>query len=278
MAKRAGKKPKAEPLTVGDVFVMRLADGRYGACRVVRLPGAHESHVEEGRAMVAATEYIGDAPPEANDPSLRRLLVLSHHVHKGTRQDVCSLWLAGPPAAGFEKLGRIEPSAEERKLPCNSYSDWAYFPFQVLLQWRWDHDREAVLAEDVQSQRQADERLAELERDKQNELARMTYASFRRRKLFKNWTDYPPRKMIDASRRIMQETATKLEALGPNPDREQARAILGECILAFNDLDEANDHWIETIEREDICEHFYELAHLAGFDDEPELADEWREW
>ena len=70
----------------------------------------------------------------------------------------------------------------------------------------------------------------------------------------------------------------QLEALGPRPDRRKARAILKECIETFNELDEENDHWIETVEREDICDVFYQLADLAGFGDESELADEWRDW
>src|SRR5438034_11711832 len=112
MAKRTTKRPTAEPLTVGDVFVMRLPDGRHGAARVVRPPGAHESYIPKHHAVVAATQYLDDVPPKAvDDPRLRRLLVLSHHAHKGTRQDVCALWLAGPPPADFVRLGTIEPSS-----------------------------------------------------------------------------------------------------------------------------------------------------------------------
>ena len=36
--------------------------------------------------------------------------------------------------------------------------------------------------------------------------------------------------------------------------------------------------WIETIDREDICTHVDELAHLAGFRESHDFAGEWREW
>jgi len=106
----------------------------------------------------------------------------------------------------------------------------------------------------------------------------MSYDAFRKRKLFSEWEGHVPAEMVAASRNVMLETADKLEALGPEPDRDQARGILRDCIVAFNELDEANDHWIATIEREDICAEFDQLAELAGFDDEPELADEWRDF
>ena len=106
----------------------------------------------------------------------------------------------------------------------------------------------------------------------------MSYDTFRQRPLFQEWEGQVPGEMIAASRKIMLDTAGKLEALGPEPDREQARGLLRDCIVAFNQLDEANDHWITTLEREDICACFDQLAELAGVEDEPELADEWRDW
>jgi hypothetical protein len=274
MAKRAKK--SSLPPAVGETFAMRLADGRYGACRVIREPRPDESHAA-GYVVVAATAYLGDTPPPSIDhPDLRRLLVLNHHNHNN---DVARLWLNDPPPPDtFTRIGMIEPDETERKLSCNSWSGWALLPYEVLRQWRWDHDRDALIADDAERRRQVEQRQAELARQRRDELSRMTYASFRKRKLFEGWTGYPPKKMIAASRKIMKETASKLEALGKDADRGQARAILRDCIVAFNELDEANDNWIETVEREDICQHFYELAHLAGFDDEPQLADEWRDW
>jgi hypothetical protein len=275
MAKPASKPRKSSPPAVGETFAMRLADGRYGACRVLREPGAHEPHAA-GRVVAGATNYIGDAPPSIDHPDLRRLLVLNNHHFKN--QTHC-MWVDGqPPADTFTRIGNIEPADAERRISCNSWGAWDGFAVELLMEWRWDHDRDAVLAEDAAYRRETDQRRAELEQQSRDELARMTYASFRKQKLFKNWDDYPPKKMIAASRKVMKETATKLESLGPTPYRDQARAILRDCILAFNRLDEENDHWIETIEREDIAEHFYQLATLAGLADEPELADEWRDW
>ena len=54
-------------------------------------------------------------------------------------------------------------------------------------------------------------------------------------------------------------------------------AVLQECIEAFNALD-AELHFIETGEREDICEEFEAIVHACGLGGHEDLADRWREW
>jgi hypothetical protein len=169
----------------------------------------------------------------------------------------------------------VQPSEDERSLNCPWQCSWDALRDAVLKQWRWDHERAAVVAEDDAEFKAWQEKA---ERHRREALRELTYAKFRDQKLFRDWGPPTPRKMIAAARTLMRETATRLESLGEKPDRDSARAVLRDCILAFNRLDEENGHWIETVEREDICSHFYELAHLAGFDDEPDLGDEWRDW
>jgi hypothetical protein len=54
--------------------------------------------------------------------------------------------------------------------------------------------------------------------------------------------------------------------------------ILRRTTERFNELDEATDHFINTIEREDICERLSDLVHLTGLEGLDELADYWRDW
>ena len=143
-----------------------------------------------------------------------------------------------------------------------------------LAEWRWAHDGAAVMAEDAVEATAAEARQADANRAN----GAITLESFQKRKLFADWEGHVPRKMIAAARKLVKETAARLAALGPKLPRRKARAILRDCVVAFNELDEANDHWIETTEREDIVDAFDILARLAGFADEPELADEWRDW
>src|SRR5262249_27081552 len=154
------------------------------------------------------------------------------------------------------------------------FASWEALPWAILDQWRWDHEREAVLAEDAAKRAAAEERKAQ----EQRTIARMTYASFRRQKFFPDWGKIPSTPVADAARKLLKDAATKLEKLGPRATRKTKRAVLRDCIRAFNRLNEEHDHWIESIERDDICEHFDQLARIAGFADEPHLADEWRDW
>jgi len=183
-------------------------------------------------------------------------------------------WVNGPPPKTFVRVGHIPPSEADLAADVLHYVVWSAITEQVLAEWRWAHDREAVMADDLANAAAAEQRQAEANRAK----AAITLASFQKRMLFADWEGHVPRKMIVAARKVMKETAARLAALGPTPPRRKARAILRDCVVAFNELDEANDHWIETTEREDIVDAFDILARLAGFADEPELADEWRDW
>lgn len=273
-------KPKREPLAVGDVFLMPLANGMLSACHVLYKID-HVQHGYTGEAwMVAGCEWTGVAPPPLDHPSLRRLLRLTHHNREqlGHAHSFSQAWLAGPVPDGFQLLGNVPPRSDEAPPLFPHQVSWEALRANALEQWRWDHERETVLAEDAVKAAEFKARQAELERQRGEALKNMTYAQFRDQRLFPDWGEPTPRKMIAASRKLMKETAARLEALGPKPDREAARAVLRDCIVGFNRLDEENDHWIETVEREDICSHFSALAHIAGFGDEPELADEWRDW
>lgn len=278
MAEREGQ-PASEPLTLGDVFIMPLGNKMLGACRVLRKVGEVPGEFPCEAWLVVGCDWIGDKPPQLLDPSLRRPLPLTHHYHAAMgRNQFAAAHLEGPVPHDFQRIGNVQPSEDERLLSCSWQCNWENLRESVLMQWRWDHEREAVLAEDAVKAAQFTAQQAEIKRQRQESLKQLTYAKFREQKLFRGWGLPTPQKMITASRKLMTETATRLESLGPNPDREAARVLLRDCILAFNRLDEENEHWIETLEREDICSHFYELAHIAGFSDEPNLADEWRDW
>jgi hypothetical protein len=278
MAKRENQ-PTSEPLTVGDIFLIPLVNEMLGACRVLRKVGEVPGESAFEAWFVVGCDWIGIEAPHLDELSLRRPLPLTHHYHAAMgRNQFAAVVVAGPVPHDFRRIGSVQPSEYERSLRCPYECNWDALRDTVLTQWRWDHEREAVLAEDAIKAAQFKARHAEVERQRREAVKHMTYAQFREQRLFRDWGPPTPRNMIAASRKLMNETATRLEALGPSPHREAARAVLRDCILGFNRLDEENDHWIETVEREDICSHFYELAHIAGFGDEPELADEWREW
>jgi hypothetical protein len=260
----------------GDVFAMPLADRRWGACRV--LSDAPPAFISKGNCfLVAACDWIGDAVPTPDQPALSKILVLTHH-NWGRHPEIC--WVSGPPPRTFRHIGSVAGTAAELKLHRNAVSSWLSFPMQVLLQWRWDHDRRAVLAEDVLKQATEAQRLRDDAAQMLKKLNATTLAKLRRQPLFRSWEGSVPRPGVKASRQLFMDAIDSLAALGRKPNRGDAVPILRRLIEGFNDLDERHGHFIETMEREDICEQFYRLAHVAGVETygKSDLADKWRDW
>lgn len=145
----AKSKRSREPVVlppVGSVFLMPLADGRFGACWVIR-HDAEMSGIRFGmtRALVSVSRWIGTAVPTLQEPLLRAPLILNHHSWKN---QVEAFYAIDNVPETFRLLGTIVPTSEEMRLECLSSTGWASAALQLLLQWRWDNDRDALLAEE----------------------------------------------------------------------------------------------------------------------------------
>jgi hypothetical protein len=132
----------------GAVLLCPLKDGRLGACRILRCSTlGDDPYYAESMMLVAVSCWVGSKPPALDDPELRKILRPNHHNHKGELE---LGWLSKPPPRSFKYLGDIAPSKRELKLgPPTFYRDWTVLPEQILLQWRWDNDRRALLAEEA---------------------------------------------------------------------------------------------------------------------------------
>jgi len=270
---RSKKKPLPEE---GAAFVFPLGDGRNGVCRVLRQAHGNDMRWLGGpHVLVAVSTWIGDTVPDPADPALRPILHVTHHSWKG-HPDV--FWDNEPPPREFKPLGVISPTADERKMKCDSSAGWEGCPFHLLAQWRWDHDREAMLAEEA---REHEEEMREL--DKRNEAIEkerrsMTLEKLGKYRFFANWKEMPSKEAIKASREAMKKAVQALVALGPKASKAKRKQVLKACIEEFNELDRTMDHFIETFERDDICSEFDLLVHACGLGEYDNLADEWRDW
>lgn len=102
-------------------------------------------------------------------------------------------------------------------------------------------------------------------------------AALKRRRqepLFAEWAGHVPDEHIEGATLTLRELIDDVIALGPNPDEQAARAAVDKCVRRLNDLD---DGWVTTIEREDLCEAIYQVVDLAGFEGDEDWVDE-REW
>jgi len=152
--KKTAKKSKRMPI-VGGVYLSPLSspgtspgalgEGYFGAVRVLR--------VIERSALVATTTWLSKDRPNLDDPALRETVINNRFLF---RNDPSRRWLDAYLPEGLELLGVLEPTAEEARLECNvGGGGWYDHCAQdVLLQWRWENDREAFEAE-VEERRNA---------------------------------------------------------------------------------------------------------------------------
>src|SRR5262245_39768407 len=216
------RKKKPNLPTAGTAFP--LADGRYSVCRVLLDATSKQSKEwKTNPILVAGSTWIGDQVPNPADPALRPILYLNHHTW---RNEPNVAWVSDEPPQEFIRIGTITPTAKERAFPCASFGTWATITIQPLAQWRWDNDRDAVLAEDAADKKKLAEHWSKLRQDRDQYLGRVTLDELRKRRFFRHWKDYPPAKYTRAARKILTDTVEQLLALGPRASKGQRMSIL----------------------------------------------------
>jgi hypothetical protein len=98
---------------------------------------------------------------------------------------------------------------------------------------------------------------------------KVTLELLQKRTPFESWRGYAPEPAIAASQQIYQSTLASLVRIGTGKSKNAYMPTLNRYIEEFNRIDE-EFQFIETVEREDICERLGEiLAVLAlpGIDD-----------
>src|SRR5262245_8367916 len=226
------KKPM--PPTAGAAFAFPLEDGRFSVCRVLVDASSKRSKRWGANAiLIAGSAWIGDQVPRAGDPALRPILRLTHHAHKN-RPNV--LWISDEPPPELIPIGTIEPTAEDRQMPCQTLGGWGSILYQPFAQWQWDNEREAVVAQDAIQQKMAARAERKGQRERERNLKKVTLDDLRERRFFANWRDFPSPKAVRASRAIMGDTVEDLLKLGPRASKKARMAILQQCIESFNEL------------------------------------------
>jgi hypothetical protein len=92
-------------------------------------------------------------------------------------------------------------------------------------------------------------------------------AEFRRQAFFKSWNGYVDPANIRAARQLIRTAIDELLALGPDASEPEKLDVLHACVEGFNDLNDEDEHFIETIEREHICDVLADIAERVGLED-----------
>jgi hypothetical protein len=260
----------------GEAFAVPLEDGRYSVCRVIHGAGSDAARQwsKSPCVLVACSAWIGSELPRAYDAALRPILRLTHHSWTGQPE---MAWVSDAAPSELIPIGTIPPTADEKAMECNASGGWASFAIQPLKQWQWDHEHSAVLADDENERRKAIEQHNQRAEEQEAFLAATTLDDLRDHQFFPRWDEFLPAMVVSESRKLMAATVRQLAELGTSAPEHERMAVLQECIESFNRLD-ATFRFIETLEREDICEEFEALVHACGLGHYEDLADEWREW
>ena len=254
----------------GTVYAMPLEDGRFGICRVIR-----KEQREIPCVVVTASDWIGNEPPQLNDPVVRKILVLNHHFFS-ERPEV--VWVSSPPPKEFRMQGKIAVLPQDAKVPCNCLSAWDGLQIQVLAQWRWDNQREAVLAEDEKKKLIETEKTNAAAQKRAEYLSSVTFSSLLDKNLFPTWDDYPPKAAKEGCEKIVYAFIKALAEAKPPLERDFVSHQLKMCIEDLNHLDSRCENFIETVEREDLCEIFQEILNAAKCPDMMEQVEAWKDW
>lgn len=247
---------------VGDVFALPLDDGRWAACRVLT------KATGPVRVVVQSLAWLDDAlPDDLSDPRLSTPLILTHHSWHGRPY---FHWVTDPVPADAVYLGRLSLSQADLALEADSEGSWSTFRLQPRLQWRWDHDREAVLAEDARAQQ--DQESAEHQQQfAYQPLPATSLHEKRRATPLRGWTGSRESEEVRLARRILRDLMDELIALEDDGDEVTRFDAFCRAVNRFNDTD-----FIDTLEREEICEELLDLADLVGLTDYDVAS--WRDW
>jgi hypothetical protein len=163
------------------------------------------------------------------------------------------------------------------RLECLSLTGWASAALQILLQWRWDNDRDALLAEE-ELNRQREKSLAlEKQKQRQTYLATLTLDAMKSKKRFVSWEGAVSDELIEVCRQVFLDAVDALMEREGKPRKKQVVSVLRECVKRLNQLD-AERHFIDTIDRGDLCREIDEIACACGFPHDEGIADRWRDW
>jgi hypothetical protein len=256
----------------GEVFAFAVSDGVEVLLRTLA--------VEAGAACVVMTTWSARGPlRRAKLPARFELQPLNHH---GWNRPLVGAWVAQGPPAPVRALGLIAPRPSERRRvlhpktwlssPAKTramaarvlpVSQWATLLADVRAQWRWEHERERVVAEDARAELARGGALlaaVQQQRSRREALVRTGLRGLKPRRFFAAWRGALPAALITRAEALMQAAIAALEGKTP----AQAAKRLSGLVRAFNRLDAAHGHRFGAPDAEDVMEAVGELALACG--------------
>ncbi|WP_337133325.1 hypothetical protein [Priestia megaterium] len=83
---------------------------------------------------------------------------------------------------------------------------------------------------------------------------------------------------IKATDEILETYMNRLKGSVDKMSEQDILEYVKEVVIGLNELNEQFDYFIETLEREELCEFIIKAANAAGLETEEGITEEWREW
>jgi hypothetical protein len=244
-----------------DYYVLAVLDGTWGSPPTLQ-QAARCADLKEHRFAHTGKPAVFGVNRDWWDPSgLKRLTALGMSSCSKLEKELAGNVLSLGVGSRFSTMNAANYAAEG--------------------EWRWDHDRDTLIAEVERDSAKKAEKRAAAERRYQERLSKLSFEQLLSEKPLPRWTGaspYPPAEFTTAARAKLHEATRALMALGPKPRKAWVRKVLKETVEWFNEADKAADGVIETEEREDICAALEELAFAAKQRALVDEIDDWREW
>lgn len=253
-------------MEVGDVFVVPLRVGGFGAAIVVYLGGGHTFLVIDG---------FWPAPPTAED--LRDFRIMPPPFGESPfpgRAHVFKGWFEGAVPPDFAVVLNRPLTPEQESMSGHQGTMIFQSARQVARvlsdQWRWLHDHEAYMEELHQES-------ARVERAREQRRAKLSLEFLLNETLFAEWANRWPDEHLAEARKIFADATTKLIALREHGTPRSRAAALRKIVDRFNRLYNETG-LVESVERDLIIERVGELASCVGLDNAKEQLTRRRTW
>ncbi len=254
------------------MFALEVSKGVEVLLRVVAAAGKTR--------CVVVTKHSG--PRLERAPALFEVQPFAHH---NWNRPLLGGWVSEAPPVGLRSLGVVPLRAgeAERVLHPEAWVKlakktaelshkvlplcaWGLLINDARTQWRWDHQRAEVLAEDAKLEREKKakfEAAIAAQGKRKATLQTRGVASLKRRRFFGAWKGAVPKAMIAEAEAAMREAVLSLEGKSP----AQAARRLAKLVRTFNELDGSHGRSFDTIDREDIMEAVGTVAFACGVED-----------
>lgn len=139
------KRIKKQKVSIGDVYAVKLPDGRYGALRIV--------NCDRTSYLLATTPYIGETIPMVENNVLSKTL-LQNRFYFENAPAIC--WFDGKIPETFIYIGNIQGT---KKMKQSIYGGtWDETTgMEAFYEWRWINDRDNFENEILEEERKIEQ-------------------------------------------------------------------------------------------------------------------------